>query len=48
MLCSIDRQLVTDDSGQPIGPIFKGQAVKGDGTDKLSWNVGNWLPIYDA
>jgi hypothetical protein len=47
MLCSVHRQLVTDVLGQPIGPIFKGQAVQQildcltlqDGTDWLSWNV---------
>jgi hypothetical protein len=37
--------VVTDVSEQPIGPIFKGQAVRclnlEDGNDKLSRNVGN-------
>ena len=28
MLRSVDGQLVTDVSGQPIGPIFKGQAAQ--------------------
>ena len=27
MLCIVDLQLVTDVSGQPIGPIFKGQTA---------------------
>jgi hypothetical protein len=27
MLHSVDRKLATDVSGQPIGPIFKGQAA---------------------
>ena len=30
MLRSVDRQLVTDVSGQPIGSIFKGQASTWD------------------
>jgi hypothetical protein len=41
--------IVTDVSGQPIGPIFKSQAVQyldclilEDGTDRLSRNVGNY------
>jgi hypothetical protein len=29
--------------GQPIGPIFKGQESKIDGTDRLSRNVGKKL-----
>jgi hypothetical protein len=29
MLWSVDWSLITDDSGQSIGPIFKGQAVPG-------------------
>jgi hypothetical protein len=42
----------TDVSGQPIGPILKGQAVQEDCfsledvTDILSQNVGNKLSIY--
>jgi hypothetical protein len=37
--------IVTDVSGQPLGPIFKDPAVQDrltleDGTDKLSRNVG--------
>jgi len=35
MLRSADRQLVTDVSGQPIGPIFRGQAVQ-DCLDRLA------------
>ena len=43
--------LRTDVSGQPIGPIFKGQVfghltLEG-GTDRLSWNVGSY-PTYGA
>jgi len=40
--------------GQPIGAIFKGQAVPEecltlkDGTKSLSRNVGNKLAIYSA
>jgi len=47
MFCSVDWYLVTGVSRQPIGPVFKGQAVKGSlwaswrWIDKLSWNVGN-------
>jgi len=28
MLCSVDWQLVTEVSGQAIGPIFNGEAVQ--------------------
>jgi hypothetical protein len=45
----------TEVSGQHVGPIFKGQAVKGeffleylildDGTENLYPNVSNKLPI---
>jgi len=45
MLSSVFWQLLTDVSGQPIGPILKGQAVQEDGTDKLSLNVVMQLPI---
>jgi hypothetical protein len=39
--------VVIDVSGQPIGPIFNGQAEEDcltleDGTDRLSRNVGNY------
>jgi hypothetical protein len=42
MLRSVDWWLFTDVSGQPMGPIFNGQAVcltVEDGTDMLSRNV---------
>ena len=43
------RLVVTDVSGQPIGPIFKSQSVQEEmGPDMLSRNVGNYLPIYAA
>ena len=50
-LRSVQRQFRTDVSGQPIGPIFKGQAVQDnyltleDGTDRFSRNVGAELPL---
>jgi hypothetical protein len=40
--------VVIDISEQPIGPIFKVQAVTEDGTDRLSWNFSNYLPVYTA
>jgi hypothetical protein len=42
--------MLTDVSGQRIGPIFKGQESDSwfeDGTDTLSRNVGQQLP-HDA
>ena len=48
MLYIVDRQLATDVSEQPVGTIFKGQAVQADcltvedGTYRLSRNVGNY------
>lgn len=46
MLRCISRYLVTDVSGWPISPLdFLSPE---DGTDRLSWNVGNRLPIYPA
>ena len=30
VLCSVDWQVVTDVSGQPVGPICKGQTVQQD------------------
>jgi len=36
MLRGADWQLFTDVSGQPIGPIFKGQAVQED-IFRLDW-----------
>jgi hypothetical protein len=41
MLRSVDLQVVNDVSEQPIGPIFKGQAVQEDGTGRLFQNVDN-------
>jgi hypothetical protein len=52
--------IFTDVSGQPLGPIFKGQEVQEenlffldfltleDGTDRLSRNVGKGLPLDAA
>jgi len=34
------RQLVTDVSGQPSGPIFKSHTVQGYGTDRSSRKIG--------
>jgi hypothetical protein len=49
MLRSVDCQLVTDISGQPISPIFYLECLTiEDGTDSLSQNVGNELPINAA
>ena len=39
------RVVVTDVSGQPIDPIFMGHAAQ-EGTDTLSRNVGQKLPIF--
>ena len=38
------RLVITDVSGQPLGPIFKGQAnsTLEDGIDRLFQNVGNY------
>jgi len=36
----------TDVSGQPIGPIFKGQEVQEESLDSLSRNVDKDLPVY--
>jgi hypothetical protein len=39
--CSVDRSaLFWNIMQQPIGPIFKGQEILQDGTDRLSQNVG--------
>ena len=38
-------QFLTDVSGQPVGPIFKGQE---DGTDRVSRNVCKDLPLHAA
>ena len=45
ILHSVERQFLADVSGQPVGPIFKGQEFQElltleDGTDRLSRNVG--------
>jgi len=49
-ITNLDWYLVTDVSGQPIGPTFKGQAVQEPSLDSLtpedrlisfSWEVGN-------
>jgi hypothetical protein len=53
ILLGVDGEYHTDVSGQPIGPIFKGQVVFAfldylmleDGTDRLSRSVGMELPI---
>jgi len=48
------RLIVTDVLGQPVGAIFKGQAVTEesltleDGNANLSRNIGNKLAIYSA
>jgi hypothetical protein len=42
-LCSVDSYLERDVSGQPVGPIFKG-----DGTDRFSRNFVNYLPMCSA
>ena len=41
-LCKSTQHIlvVTEISGQPVGPIFKGQEVRENGTDRLSLNVG--------
>jgi hypothetical protein len=41
----ITQCIVVIHSGQPIGPIFKGQEVQ-EGTDWLPRNVGKELPLY--
>jgi hypothetical protein len=49
LFCDITQRraiIVTDVSGQRMGPIFKGQEVlyRSFGTDRLSRNVGTELP----
>jgi hypothetical protein len=50
----VDWYFVADFWGKTIGPIFMGQSVQEDcltledGTETLSRNVGNELPIYAA
>ena len=54
ILRSVDVQVVTEISGQTVGPIFNGQVAgffldclnHEDGTDRLSCNVGILLSIY--
>ena len=41
ILSNVYWWLVTDVSGQPVGPIFKGQAGR-DGNDRLSRNVSDY------
>jgi hypothetical protein len=41
--CGILHSMAIEVAGQPIGPIFKGQAVQEDGTNRLSQKVGNKL-----
>lgn len=45
--------IITDILGQPFGPIFKGQPVKGDwiledGTNWMSWNISQQTPILQC
>jgi len=40
------RLVVTDISVQSVCSIFKGQSVRADGTDRLSRNVCNRLPVW--
>jgi hypothetical protein len=37
-----------DISKQAIGPTFKCQAVRENGIDMLSWNIGKKQPFYAA
>ena len=51
ILRSVEWQLLTDVSGQHIGPIFKGQEIPQNGKDCLDWltrNVGEDLSLYAA
>jgi hypothetical protein len=40
------RLVVTDSSGKPLSPIFKGPAVRWRRDEWLSRNVSNLQPIY--
>jgi hypothetical protein len=40
--------MVSDVSGQPIGLIFKVQAIEDDGTDGLPRNISDRLPNFAA
>jgi len=46
-ICALLGFYAADVSGQPIGLIFKGQAVQ-DGIDRLSRNVCKKIPIWAA
>jgi hypothetical protein len=49
VLHDVDLQLVSDASGQPIDPIFKGQEfLLKNGADRLYRNVDKQLPNYTA
>jgi hypothetical protein len=49
VLSGVDWLLVTDFSGQHLGPLFKGQSVqKQEPTDRLSRNVSKHVSIYAA
>jgi hypothetical protein len=50
MLHSIGWYLVTDVSGQPTGPVFKGYyyLILECGTNRQSLNVGYQVPTYAA
>jgi len=41
-ICEVTQRIlvVTEISGQPVGPIIKGHEVRENGTDRLSQNVG--------
>lgn len=48
---SVEWQFRSDISGQPMGPLFKGQAEwlpLEDKIDRLSRNVSNKLALYSA
>jgi hypothetical protein len=53
ILCSVQGPFITDVSGQPIGPMFKGQEIQEDfdiltledENDRLSRNIGKELPL---
>ena len=54
MLYSIDRELITDISGQPVNPIFKGQAVHEECWEHLGTQLrvyrewhGQWLVLRE-
>jgi len=52
MLRSVDWQFVTDVSGQPIGPIFEGQAVPEECLEYVGMQLctewcGRWLVLRE-